>query len=139
MSKYTLKVERDKRETVLRSTRRHLLIHLDTNENYLNRCIRLVLTSISLAMARLLIQLFALQCVLLAVVHGLFGSSSVKNAVKYQLQQKVLTLGSSYTVKDDKGNSVYKVQKLFPKKLMLHTNRGFRLDLNNLVLVNIFN
>ncbi|CAF0761336.1 unnamed protein product [Adineta ricciae] len=60
-------------------------------------------------MARLLIQLFALQCVLFAAVHGLFGKSSVKNAVKYQLQQKVLTLGSSYTVKDDKGNSVYKI------------------------------
>ncbi|UJR25478.1 hypothetical protein I4U23_006824 [Adineta vaga] len=60
-------------------------------------------------MARLLLSILALQLVLLATVHGLFSSSKIKNARKYQLQQKVLTLGSSYTVKDDKQNAVYKI------------------------------
>lgn len=61
-------------------------------------------------MARLLLPLLALQLVFLATVSGLFGSSKLKHATKYQLQQKVLTLGTSYTVKDDHGASVYKVK-----------------------------
>ncbi len=60
-------------------------------------------------MARLLLQLLAVQLVLLATVSGLFGSKKFQHATKYELQQKVLTLGSSYTVKDDQGQSVYKV------------------------------
>jgi hypothetical protein len=60
-------------------------------------------------MARLLLQLLAVQLVLFATVSGLF-SKKLKHATKYQLQQKVLTLGSSYIVKDDKGEAVYKVR-----------------------------
>jgi len=59
-------------------------------------------------MARLLLQLLAVQLVLFATISGLF-SKKLKHATKYQLQQKVLTLGSSYTVKDDKDKPVYKV------------------------------
>jgi hypothetical protein len=61
-------------------------------------------------MARLLLQLLAVQLVLFATISGLFLSKKLKHATKYQLQQKVLTLGSSYTVKDDKGEPVYKVR-----------------------------
>jgi hypothetical protein len=60
-------------------------------------------------MARLLFQLLALQLVFVAIVVGLFASSKIQQGTKYQLQQKVLTLGSSYTVKDDKDKPVYKV------------------------------
>ncbi|CAF3013386.1 unnamed protein product [Rotaria socialis] len=61
-------------------------------------------------MARLLLQLLALQFIFIATVFGLFGSSNkLKGATKYQLQQKVLTLGSSYTIKDDHDKPVYKV------------------------------
>jgi hypothetical protein len=60
-------------------------------------------------MARLLFQLLALQLVFVAIVVGLFSSSKIQHGTKYQLQQKVLTLGSSYTVKDDKDKPVYKV------------------------------
>ncbi|CAF1371241.1 unnamed protein product [Adineta steineri] len=60
-------------------------------------------------MARILFRLLALQLVLLVTVSGLFTSSGVKHATKYELQQKVITLGSSYTVKDDHGKSVYKI------------------------------
>lgn len=62
-------------------------------------------------MARLFFQLLALQLVLISAVFGLFGSSQkLKGAAKYQLQQKVLTLGSSYTIKDDHDKPVYKVE-----------------------------
>jgi uncharacterized protein YxjI len=61
-------------------------------------------------MARLLLQVLALQLVILASVYGLFGSKKFQHATKYELQQKVLTLGSSYTVKNDKGEPVYKVR-----------------------------
>jgi hypothetical protein len=61
-------------------------------------------------MARLLLQLFAVQLILLAGVSALFGSKKLKHATKYELKQKVLTLGTSYTVKDDQGQSVYKVK-----------------------------
>ena len=64
-------------------------------------------------MAHLLLQVLALQLVLLATVYGLFGGSKFQHATKYELQQKVLTLGSSYTVKNDKGESVYKVRLHF--------------------------
>jgi len=60
-------------------------------------------------MARLLLQLLVLQLVFLAVALGFFRSKKLKNATKYQLQQKVLTLGTSYTVKDDQGQPVYKI------------------------------
>jgi hypothetical protein len=61
-------------------------------------------------MARVLFQLLALQLVLLATVSGMFLSKKLQHATKYQLQQKVLTLGSSYTVKDDHDKPVYKVR-----------------------------
>jgi len=60
-------------------------------------------------MARLHLQLLVLHLVVLAAVSGLFLSKKLKQPVKYQLQQKVLTLGTSYTVKDDKGQAVYKI------------------------------
>ena len=63
-------------------------------------------------MARLVLQLLALQFVLLVSVSGFmgFGGKKIKQGTKFELQQKVLTLGSSYTVKDDHGQSVYKVR-----------------------------
>jgi phosphoglycerate-specific signal transduction histidine kinase len=64
-------------------------------------------------MARLLLQLLAFQVILIAGVVSLFASSKVQQGVKYQLQQKVLTLGSSYTIKDDKNRAVYKVGSAF--------------------------
>ena len=57
-------------------------------------------------MGRPLLQLLLLQLALLVTVSGLFFSSKVQNSVKYQLQQKVLTLGSSYTIKDDKDKAI---------------------------------
>ncbi|UJR23418.1 hypothetical protein I4U23_026424 [Adineta vaga] len=60
-------------------------------------------------MARFLLQLVALQLIFIVGVFSLFASKKVEDAVKYQLQQKVLTLGSSYTIKDDKDKAVYKV------------------------------
>jgi len=60
-------------------------------------------------MARLILQLLAIQLVLLATISALF-SKKLKDSNKYQLQQKVLTLGTSYTVKDDHGQDVYKVK-----------------------------
>lgn len=59
-------------------------------------------------MARLLLQLVALQLVLFVAVSGLFKSKKIQGT-KYKLQQKVLTLGSSYTIKDEKDKPVYKV------------------------------
>ncbi|CAF0731837.1 unnamed protein product [Adineta steineri] len=61
-------------------------------------------------MARLIFQLLAIQLVLVATVFSIFsGSGKVKDGTKYQLQQKVLTLGSSYVIKDQKDKPVYKV------------------------------
>jgi len=60
-------------------------------------------------MARLILQLLAIQLVLLATISALF-SKKLKDSNKYQLQQKVLTLGTSYTVKDDHGKNFYKVK-----------------------------
>ncbi|CAF0789235.1 unnamed protein product [Adineta ricciae] len=60
-------------------------------------------------MARFVFHLLALQLVFIAGALSLFSSKKVDDAVKYQLQQKVLTLGSSYTIKDDKDKPVYKV------------------------------
>jgi hypothetical protein len=59
-------------------------------------------------MARVLFQLLALQLVLVVAVLGLFAKK-LPDGTKYQLQQKVLTLGSSYIIKDDKDKPVYKV------------------------------
>ena len=66
-------------------------------------------------MGRLLLQLLALEIVLVATVFGIFSSNKVPQGVKFQLQQKVLTLGSSYTIKDDKDKPVYKVNFFFLK------------------------
>ena len=63
-------------------------------------------------MASLIFRLLALQLILVAAVFGLFGST-VNQGVKYQLQQKVLTLGTSYTILDDKNKPVYKVKFYF--------------------------
>ena len=61
-------------------------------------------------MTRIAFQLLALQFILIASAYGLFGSiPKMQNTVKYKLQQKVLTLGSSYTVKNDKDQPVYAV------------------------------
>ncbi|CAF2316540.1 unnamed protein product [Rotaria sp. Silwood2] len=60
-------------------------------------------------MVRLCSQLITLQLILFVNVSGLFLSNKIKNTTKYELKQKVLTLGSSYTVKDDHGQSVYKI------------------------------
>ena len=60
-------------------------------------------------MARLLFQLLALQFLLFVVVSGLFKSKKIQGT-KYKLQQKVLTLGSSYVIKDEKDKPVYKVR-----------------------------
>lgn len=60
-------------------------------------------------MARLLLHLFALQFLLFVAVSGLFKSKKIQGT-KYKLQQKVLTLGSSYVIKDDKDKPVYKVR-----------------------------
>ncbi len=64
-------------------------------------------------MARLLFQLLALQLVLIVNVFGLFGSSQKIHGSKFKIQQKVLTLGSSFTIKDDKDKPVYKVIRIF--------------------------
>lgn len=61
-------------------------------------------------MAHLLFQLLFVTLTIFGNACGFFTSSKVKNATKYELQQKVLTLGSSYTVKDDHGQAVYKVK-----------------------------
>ena len=60
-------------------------------------------------MARLLLAVLAVQLVLFASVSGLFSSSKIKQGSKFELKQKVLTLGSSYTIKDEHGQPVYKV------------------------------
>ena len=72
-------------------------------------------------MSRPLLHLLLLQLALLVTVSGLFFSPSVKNSVKYQLQQKVLTLGSSYTIKDDKDKAVYKVRPYINYKKLIST------------------
>jgi hypothetical protein len=64
-------------------------------------------------MARLLFQLLALQLVLVASVLSLFAAKKPHHSVKYQLQQNVLTLGTSYVIKNDKDKPVYKVVFLF--------------------------
>lgn len=61
-------------------------------------------------MARFALVFIAIQLVCFLSVNGLFFKPKVQDAVKYRLKQKVLTLGSSYTVKDDKGEPVYKVK-----------------------------
>jgi len=60
-------------------------------------------------MARLVFQLLALQLILFATVFGLFSSQKIQQATKYQVQQKIFTLGTSYSILDDKGKPVYKV------------------------------
>jgi hypothetical protein len=60
-------------------------------------------------MARIFLSLLVIQLVLLANVSGFF-KSKLKHATKYQLQQKVLTLGTSYKIKDDKNQDVYSVK-----------------------------
>ena len=62
-------------------------------------------------MARFILQLLAIEFILIASAFGLFNTGSKIQGTKYQLQQKVLTLGTSYTVKDDKGKPVYKVRR----------------------------
>jgi hypothetical protein len=62
-------------------------------------------------MTRFVLQLLALELVLIVSVVGLFNTGSKIQGTKYQLQQKVLTLGTSYTVKDDKDKPVYKVRR----------------------------
>ena len=58
-----------------------------------------------------LLQILLVQLVVVAIVSGLFtGSSRLKNKLTFQLQQKVLTLGTSYTVNDDHGKPVYRVK-----------------------------
>ena len=73
-------------------------------------------------MARLFFQLLALQLILFGAVFGVFGKKKLQHATKYQLQQKVFTLGSSYTVKDDHDKPVYKVNFYleFLKKFILN-------------------
>ena len=78
-------------------------------------------------MARLVLHLFLLQLVFVAIVSGFFLSKKLKNPTKYKLKQKVLTLGSSYTVTDDHGQAVYKVRlhrelsiTIFPSRLDLN-------------------
>ena len=88
-------------------------------------------------MARLLFQLLALQLVVLASVLGLFSSPKIQQGTKYQLQQKVLTLGSSYTIKDDKDKPVYKVR--LAMGMNSHREIRSRLDSNNWVSANICN
>lgn len=61
-------------------------------------------------MARICFQLLILQLIVCACVFGLFSKSKIQGR-KYHLKQKVLTLGSSYTVKDDKNQPVYKVKR----------------------------
>ena len=62
-------------------------------------------------MARFTFQLLTLNLLLVSASFALFSSSSkLKEATKYQLQQKVLTLGSSYMIKDDKDKPIYKVR-----------------------------
>lgn len=61
-------------------------------------------------MARLFLVLIAIQLVCFFAVDGLFFKKKIDDAIKYKLKQKVLTLGSSYTVKDEKGQPVYKVK-----------------------------
>ncbi|CAF1036904.1 unnamed protein product [Rotaria sp. Silwood1] len=61
-------------------------------------------------MARLIFQLLAIQLILVATSFGFFQTGSkIKEGTKYQLQQKVLTLGTSYTIKDNRDQPVYKV------------------------------
>jgi hypothetical protein len=61
-------------------------------------------------MVRLFFQLLALQLILFVPIFGLFSNTKkIQHGTKYQLQQKVLTLGTSYTIKDDKDKPVYKV------------------------------
>jgi uncharacterized protein YxjI len=77
-----------------------------------------------------LLQLLALQLILLVTVsNGLFSSSKIKHSTKFELQQKVLTLGTSYTVKDDHGQSVYKVRFYIKSQdfiLYLYIKIGFK-------------
>ncbi|CAF0808055.1 unnamed protein product [Rotaria sp. Silwood1] len=60
-------------------------------------------------MGRFVLQLIILQLIVFLNVAGFFLSNKIKTATKYELQQKVFTLGTSYTVKDDQDQSVYKI------------------------------
>jgi hypothetical protein len=82
-------------------------------------------------MARLLLSLFVIQLICLATVSGLFGGSRLKHKTKYELQQKVLTLGTSYTIKDDKGEAVYKVKFPINYLIIVYLIYLFRLDLKH--------
>lgn len=81
-------------------------------------------------MARFLVQILLLELILLATVSGLFKSNKIQGT-KYKLQQKVLTLGSSYTIKDDKDKPVYKVMIETLSYIEKQCSTFFRLDLNN--------
>jgi thiamine pyrophosphokinase len=83
-------------------------------------------------MARLVFQLLVLQLILYATVFGLLSSSSKKiQGTKYNVKQKVLTLGSSFTIKDDKNKPVYKVKNFSYEFFEIYIIFFFRLDLNN--------
>ncbi len=83
-------------------------------------------------MARLVFQLLVLQLILYATVFGLLSSSSKKiQGTKYNVKQKVLTLGSSFTIKDDKNKPVYKVKTFSYEFFEIYIIFFFRLDLNN--------
>lgn len=65
-------------------------------------------------MNRLLLILVALQLIGFLSVSALFKSSpKLKHATKFRLKQKVLTLGSSYTIEDEHGKPAYKVKTSF--------------------------
>ncbi|CAF0808469.1 unnamed protein product [Didymodactylos carnosus] len=58
---------------------------------------------------RLLLLIFVLQVLFVSLTSSLFSDKKVKNARKYELQQKIFSFGNSYTIKDDKAQPVYKV------------------------------
>ena len=65
-------------------------------------------------MARIHFQLLAILLVLIAITSGLFSSSKkIKKGNTYQLKQKVLTLGTSYTITDGRNKPVYKVNVFY--------------------------
>lgn len=73
-------------------------------------------------MARPIFHLLVLQLVFVGTTLALFrsASSKIKDGNKYQLQQKVLTLGTSYTITDDHNKPVYKVTFYF-YSIMIYT------------------
>ena len=83
-------------------------------------------------MARLFFQFLALQLIFIVTISAMFQGNSKKiQGQTYEIQQKVLTLGSSFTIKNDKGQPVYKVNfnsESFSPKLRLNISRS---DSNN--------